>query len=285
MRRYIFYLLLLLNLTLLKAQQDSMGNKFTLTQKLITTGIVAQQVASFYIEYNWWWRHNYHPFNLQNDGGFNNYSKGIDKLGHFYISYSYYHIINQLMQYGNFSKKATNITAVTLPAIWALSIEIGDGFSSYAFNPDDLLANYLGILLGLAQTNVKQLDFLKIKMSYVPSQVYLNNGFKNWSLSADYDGHIYWLTINLNKINPNIFKANVFKYFNIGAGYSLNKFKAYDPNIQREFVIGIDYNLSAIKTKGKTMNLFKNVLDLWHWPSAGVKINAKTGNNYGIILN
>lgn len=279
---YLFALLCCLHFTA-KSQTDSTNlPNYNTRKKLIIAGITAQQIGSFYIEYNWWWKNNYHPFNLKNDGGFNNYSLGIDKVGHFYISYFYYHAVYELMKYGHFSNKATNITAILLPATWALSIELGDGFSRYAFNPDDLIANFLGVAYGFAQTNVKALQPFNFKMSYYPSQRYIDNNFQNWSLSADYDGHIYWLTANLQQIAPQTFKSNIFKWFNLGAGYGVQGYGISDfiPGypMSRQFFIGLDYNLSAINTKKDGLKALRNIADKWHFPAPGLQLNQQ-GNN------
>jgi hypothetical protein len=272
------------------AQSDTLQtiNKFSTRQKLIVAGIAAQQIGSFYIEYNWWWKNNYHPFNLKNDGGFNNYSLGIDKVGHFYVSYFYYHAVYELMKYGHFSNKASNLTAILLPTTWALSIELGDGFSRYAFNPDDLLANFLGVAYGFAQTNIPALKPYSFKMSYYPSKRYIDNNFQNWSLSADYDGHIYWLTANLNEAAPNTFKSNFFKWFNFGAGYGvqgygMNDFKPGYP-MNRQFFIGLDYNLRAINTKKDGLKTLRNIVDKYHLPAPGLQINQDGNHQFKPFL-
>lgn len=267
------------------AQTDT-TNKLTTKQKIIIGGLAAQQAASFYIEYNWWWKNNYHPLHVQNDGGINNYSLGIDKVGHFYTSYFYYNAVYELMEYGNFSNKAKTITAIALPAAWAISIELGDGFSRFAFNPDDLAANFLGIAYGLAQTKLKPLKAFNFKFSYYPTQRHFDNNFKGWVLSADYDGHIYWLTTNLNTLSPKAFNNNFFKYFNIGVGYSINNFPPGVTNaaLTREYMIGIDYNLRAINIKSKALKHAVNILDNFHIPAPGVKLAPNKDAQYHLLL-
>jgi hypothetical protein len=38
------------------------------------------------------------------------------------------------MKWAEFTPKARRITSVVLPMAWAISIEIGDGFSSYGYS-------------------------------------------------------------------------------------------------------------------------------------------------------
>lgn len=246
-------------------------------QKWIIGGLAVQQAASFYLEYKWWWENNYHPFVMRSDGGFNNYSLGVDKVGHLYLSYMYSNMLYELMQWGDFKENTSEWVSVLLPFAWALSIEIGDGFSSYEFSKPDLLANSIGIAYAFAQRKVPVLKNFNIKFSYFPSAFHLNNGFKGWSLTSDYDGHIYWLTADMHGVLPTTYKKYWPKYLNLGVGYGIDNFTAIaknasnDPTMYREFFIGLDYNLSRIPLKGKTAKTIQRIADHIHLPAPGMK--------------
>ena len=66
---------------LIKLDNDS----FTARKRWVAAGLVTQQVASTIFEYHWWWKDDYHDFTIYSDGGLNNYSLGIDKVGHFLL--------------------------------------------------------------------------------------------------------------------------------------------------------------------------------------------------------
>jgi len=262
---------------------DTLANKrtqFTTKQKMIIGGLIAQQAASLYLEYKWWWQGNYHPFIIYNDGGFNNYSLGMDKLGHFYVSYMYSNVLYELLKYGEFKEKNCLLVSAVIPFAWALSIEVGDGFSSYNFSPADLLANTLGIGYAFAQKKVPYLQNFKFKFSYFPGQYYRENDFKNWSLTADYDGHIYWLAADVHNILPKKAKGFWPKYLNLSFGYGVKNFSEsyYYANqgyaVQREFFIGLDYNLNAIPIKNYSAKTAVKMIDYFHFPAPGIK---KTG--------
>ncbi|OYU95743.1 MAG: hypothetical protein CFE21_11435 [Bacteroidetes bacterium B1(2017)] len=249
-------------------------------QKLIIAGLIAQQTASMYLEYKWWWQGDYHPFVMNNDGGYNNYSLGIDKVGHFYTSYMYSNALYELLKWGEFREERCLFYSTLLPFVWALSIEIGDGFSSYEFSPTDLLANSIGIGYAYAQHKVPYLRNFKFKFSYFPSSYYIQNNYKNWSLTADYNGHIYWLSTDVHGVLPKTAKGFWPKYLNLSLGYGVNNFAEsfyYGINypLQREFFIGLDYNLNAIPVKNKTLKTGLNIADYYHFPAPGIK---KTGN-------
>jgi hypothetical protein len=276
--RHIVIAIILLLASFEVMAQDSLStaNKVGLTkrQKWIIAGIAAQQAASFYLEYKWWWEDNYHPFVIKNDGGFDNYSLGVDKVGHFYTSYMYSNLIYELMKWGEFSENTSEWVSVTLPFVWALSIELGDGFSKYAFNPDDLIANTIGIAYAFAQRRVPVLNKFKVKFSYFPSEYYRDRNMAGWSLTSDYDGHIYWLTMDVNGLLPKAAKPYWPKYLNLAAGYGIQNFRPEDPNtpgppLIREFHIGLDYNLGALPAKKPGWQAIRNMVDYYHFPAPG----------------
>ncbi|MCG9881112.1 MAG: YfiM family protein [Bacteroidia bacterium] len=267
-------------------------NKLNTTQKWIVGGLAVQQAASLYLEYKWWWEDNYHPFVIRSDGGFNNYSLGVDKVGHAYISYMYSNMLYELMKWGDFKESTSEWVSLILPFAWALSIEIGDGFSSYEFSKPDLLANSIGIAYAFAQRKVPVLKNLNFKFSYFPSSYYMKNGPKGWSLTGDYDGHIYWLTADINGFLPAPYKQYWPKYLNLGVGYGIDNFTAItknaaiNPVMSREFFIGLDYNLSRIPIKGKTAKTIQRMVDYIHLPAPGMKkLNNGDWEFNALILN
>jgi hypothetical protein len=179
------------------------------------------------------------------------------------------------MRWGEFSDKARIWTSMALPAAWAVSIEIGDGFSSYGFSFYDLTANFMGIGYGILQERLPYMRNFNFKFSYYPSPYYLNNDFKGWGLSNDYDGHIYWLSFNVHGLLGEKAKRFWPACLNLACGYGVNGFESYNADkIQREFFIGLDYNLGAIQTKNTAVNAVRNILDKFHYPAPGIKINA-----------
>lgn len=257
--------------------QDSIPVKearFSQRQKFIIAGLTAQQAASVYFEYKWWWENNYHPFHHENDGGFNNYSLGIDKVGHFYTSYMFSNLLYELMMWGKFSEKSSEWVSVVLPFAWALSIELGDGFSKYAFSSQDLLANSLGIAYAVAQRKVPVLKKFTFKYSYFPSDYFRVRDMKGWSLVSDYDGHIYWLSADVYGLLPKRFKPFWPKYINLAAGYGLQNFRPLDPFtdgplLKREFHFGLDFNLNSIPAKKQGWKTFLKMADHYHLPAPG----------------
>lgn len=270
---------LLLSAAMQAQTTDSLNTNISARKKLMVAALTLQQAATFYVEYKWWWEDNYHKFRFENDGAFNNYSLGVDKVGHFYTSYLYSNLLYETMKWSHFSEKSARTWSTVLPFAWALSIEIGDGFSKYAFSADDLLANSLGIAYAYAQKRFPDLKSVGFKFSYYPSSFYLNNGFNGWSLTRDYNGHIYWVTADLHQLLPRTMKSFWPAFLNLGVGYGIDNFSETDNKLigyplKREFFIGLDYNLSALNVKNQTLKSLLRMVDLYHFPAPGMK---KTG--------
>lgn len=253
-----------------------------LTKKeVLTYGIAAQTVATAYIEYQWWWKGNYHPFHYQWEGFLNDYSLGVDKVGHFYTSYLYFNALKEVMQWGGFDSSTIGWTAVGLPFFYALSVELGDGFSTYEFSPDDLMFNSLGIGFGYLQYRYPVFKNFKIKWSYYPSgKIPLD---QYWILTDDYDGHLYWLSMDVHNLLPKGIDAYWPKELNLAIGYGgknlYGRSKAnapavepYDGPMRRKFAISLDYNLTELPSLGKTWDTVIGIFDYIHFPAPGVRM-------------
>jgi len=238
----------------------------------------------FYIQFQWWWKGDPHPFHVYEEGVWNGYSLGVDKVGHFYTSYLYTTSFRELMVWGGFEPETALWFSVGIAAFHAVSIEIGDGFSTYHFAPDDLLANFLGITYGYLQTGVPFLRNINPKWSYYPSG---NAHFKkSWHITGDYDGHIYWLSFNIHDLLPRGARNYWPEFLSLAVGYGGKNISQGASGIPaRKFAISLDYNLLAIPTPGDTWDMIKRVLNPFHFPAPGVKfINGEPAQFKPILL-
>lgn len=269
-----------------QAQDSTASHKPSTRQKIIVGGLAIQQVVSFNVQYQWWWRGNSHEFRFENDGFVNNYSLGVDKAGHFFTSYLYFHALNEVMRWGEFTPRTRLLTATILPFTWALSIEIGDGFSKdYGFSNTDLLANCFGLGYGFMQEKVPYLRNFKFKMSYYPTSYYIQNHYRGWSLTSDYRGHIYWLSFDVHNLLPKSAKRYWPPFLNIAAGYGIDKnTPQHDTPRNRQFAIGFDWNLSPIRTKNKGVHATKELLNYFHYPAPGISIVQGNAPEYKLFL-
>lgn len=265
------------------ASKDTTHSIFN-RKNLITYGIVAHSVFTTYVEYRWWWEGNYHPFRFQVEGFLNDYSLGVDKVGHLYTSHFYFHVLHNLMKWGGHDE-STNLWVSTLvPALYALSIEIGDGYSTYQFAPDDLAFNLLGVAYGFLQAKHPFFNNFKIKWSYFPAANRLNT-FQH-PFSDDYNDHIYWLSINVHNLLPEEAQSYWPKFLNVAVGYGGQNISKGSVGPQlRKFAVAFDYNLTVLPLEGDTWEVIKNIVDLFHFPAPGVRfVEGEPAEGRALIL-
>ncbi|MFA5833368.1 MAG: DUF2279 domain-containing protein [Bacteroidota bacterium] len=246
---------------------------------LMTYGVVAYSAASFYVEYKWWWEGNYHTFKQENDGFWNNYSLGVDKVGHFYTSYLYFHVAYDILRLGSFDEETTLWIAIAFPAFNALSIEIGDGFSTYAFSNSDLIANMLGLSYGVLQKKISFFQNFAFKWSYYPSGVIPFDG--KFRITDDYDGHIYWLSCNVHNLLPESVQPYYPRWLSIAVGYGGKNISgrpswigapiSSSGSAARKWAISLDYNLLEIPLTGGIWDPMKSLLNHFKFPAPGIK--------------
>ncbi len=246
---------------------------------VLNYSLTAYSLASFYVEYQWWWKGNYKPFKYGNDGFLNNYSLGVDKAGHFYTSYFYFQALYEFMEWGGFDKTTSMVTSMAIPAFYALSIELNDGFTYFSFSGYDLTANMLGIGYGVLQRQYPYLNHFKFKWSYYPSgTIPLDDKF---IIANDYDGHIYWLSTDVHGILPEPMKGYWPKFLNIAVGYGaknvshrnawLGEISSKGPKM-RKFAVSLDYNLGSLNVDDDFLNVLRNIVDYFHYPAPGMTI-------------
>jgi hypothetical protein len=190
------------------------------------------------------------------------------------------------MKWGEFKPRTRLLTATILPFAWALSIEVGDGYSKdFGFSPTDLLANCAGLGYGFMQEKVPYMRNFKFKMSYYPTSFYTENHYKGWSLTSDYRGHIYWLSFDVHNMLPKSARRYWPPFLNIAAGYGIDKeTPRTEQPTNRQFVIGFDWNLSPIPTKSKGMYAAKELLNNFHFPAPGISMVQGKSPEYKLLL-
>jgi hypothetical protein len=241
-------------------------------------GTLAFSVPIVMLEYQWWWRSDFksrkHSFVVDNEGWFEDYSLGVDKCGHFFTSYLYFRTFYDLMKWADYSETTSLITAFTVPAAHAISIELCDGFSKYGFSFYDLTANFLGMGYAFAQIKVPYLQNFNFKWSYYKTPI----GFigDDRGVAADYTGHTYWLSINMKNVLPEAAAQYWPNYLNLAVGYGAKNVSIGEDLSQKKhkFAIALDYNLSAISIANDTWAMLVRFADKFHYPAPGIKAYA-----------
>jgi len=245
-------------------------------RKIISTGIVGGVLAgSLVSSYYDWWKDSAEPFHFVSEGSFNDYSLGIDKVGHAYTSYFYFHTFRNTMLWGGYSPSAAFWWAAGTSAFFAVSIEIGDGFSPYGFSFEDLAFNMAGLGYGMLQVEIPFLQNIDFKWSYVPSEGY------TWPphFTDHYDAHLYWLTFDMHNLLPSGVGKNWPAWLQLGLAYGVG-----EQQTVREFVVGLDYNLEVICTDNRELSWLLRQLNLFHFPAPGVKFSPGRPPEWRVFL-
>jgi hypothetical protein len=240
-----------------------------------TTAVGGLLVGSLVSSYFDWWKDSGRPFHVVREGVFHDYSLGIDKIGHAYTSYFYFHSFRHIMLWGGYSRSAAFWWAAGTTAFFALSIEIGDGVSPYGFSFEDLGFNMLGLGFGMLQAEFPALRNVQFKWSYVPQDGY------RWPprFTDHYDGHTYWLAFNLHRMLPEGVGEYWPEFLQLAVGYGVG-----DKQTRREIVVGLDFNLGCLRTESPELRLLQREVDLIHLPGPGVKFSPGKQPEYRLFL-
>jgi hypothetical protein len=233
----------------------------------LATGMVGGMLAgSLVSSYYDWWKDNAEPFHLSSEGFFSDYSLGIDKLGHAFTSYFYFHMFHNIMEWGGFGPETSMRWAAGASVFFAVSVEIGDGLSQYGFSFEDLTFNLAGLAFGIAQVNVPFLRHFQLKWSYVPS-----NGYR-WPprFTDNYDAHTYWLTVDVRGLIPEDVLPWWPPCLNLALGYGVD-----DMQSKREFVFGLDLNLGAFEVSDPDLRMVTQTVSMFHIPAPAMKFTEE----------
>jgi len=249
------------------------GSIFSSRHNLAKTGTIA--IAGGTFAYGWfvWWYHDFRPFSFIHES-FSTYHLGIDKIGHLFTSHALFRAIRDLWLWGDHPSAEATWWAAGVSVFHALAIEIGDGFSLYGFDPEDLAFNLVGVGYGMLQVEVPFLQNFQLKWSlYYPLN---KHAFK---INALYDYHIYWMSVKVNELLPESWDKYWPDALQVAVGYS-----GADHRKRREYIIGLDYNLELIPIEGKDIGLVKKILNLIHLPAPGMKFSPGHKPEFQLLL-
>jgi hypothetical protein len=244
-------------------------------RRIIATGLVGGILAgSLVSSYYDWWKDDAQPFHFTDDGLFENYSLGMDKLGHTYTSYFYFHTFHNVMLWGGYDRSAALWWSAGTTAFFALSIELGDAVSPYGFSFADLGFNMIGLGYGMLQTEIPFLKNFSLKWSYVPADGY------RWPprFTDHYDAHTYWLAVNIHQLLPEGARTYWPGWLQLAVGYGVD-----ETQTRREWVIGLDLNLGAFQVEQPDLRLLLQTADLFHFPAPAVKFTQGEKPEYSLF--
>jgi len=233
-----------------------------LPRKVIATGVVGSIFVLTAVDaYYSWWKDVEKPFSFYSENWFNGPHLGLDKLGHLFGSFVLFKITRNLMLWGGYERATALWWGAGLSFFNGLVVEIGDGFSPYGFDYQDLIFNTCGVAFGVLQTQVPFLNNFNFKFSY-----YSKAGFKSPNrFTEDYDAMTIWLSMNVHGLLPSSVRDYWPEYINLAVGYGVD-----DNQTRREFVIGLDLNLEAFKTTNEDVLIAERIGNVMRLPLPAV---------------
>lgn len=262
-------------------------NNKRLNTVLVGTG-VAYAGALIVLNEAWYKEQGKTDFHFFND---NSQWNQVDKAGHFYSAYQLSKIGKQLFLWTNMSEKKSAIWGSVMSQAIMIPIEIMDGYAvEYGFSWGDIAANLLGSGFFLSQELIWKDQKIKTKFSYHRTEYanlrpeVLGDGFFE-ELLKDYNGQTYWLSFDIYALGN--YNRKIPSWLNIALGYGAEGmvYGREDENIAngynsyRQYFVGIDFDLSHIKSRKKVVKTLLFVADMIKFPAPTLEFN-KNGVNF-----
>ncbi len=273
------FLLMLSICQLSYSQTDSIAylNKKRLNTVIISsaiayTGIMVGLNSVWYSQYD---RQSFRFFNDADEW------KQMDKVGHFYSAFQLSSIGSHTLQWSGVSKKKSDLAgAITSFAVMS-SIEVLDGFSAgYGASASDLAANAIGAGFYLGQQALWKETRIYPKFSFHRTDYAtqrpetLGSGLLE-EIIKDYNGQTYWLSADVDKF------VRFPKWLNVSIGYGAegmlyandqaNLIQGIQP--YRQFFIGIDFDLTGIKSRSGVVNTLIYLANMIKLPAPTLEIS------------
>jgi hypothetical protein len=199
--------------------------------------------------------------------------KQVDKIGHVYSSFYFSYGLSRALQWCDVKPRKADLAAALTGFLVMVPIEIMDGYSdAYGASGGDLVANAAGSLFFAGQSLLWDEIRLYPKFSFHRTSFaplrpnVLGDGLAS-ELFKDYNGQTYWISVDVDKF------IRFPKWLNLAVGYGAEGM-IYARDAQnaeagyhsyRQYYLSIDFDLTAIKTRSKTVKtliFFANMIKI-----------------------
>lgn len=272
-------------------------------------GIAATTYSGFSIGlYNAWYRqYPQEGFHFFNDAG---EWRNMDKVGHFYTAYFQGVLCYRGARWTGLDKDKSLWVGAICGGLFQTTIEVMDGFSSeWGFSVPDFVANAGGIGFYLAQQKLWDEQRIHIKVSSwpvdYPELTLSSAGGREMALAdrvddlygtsfaerylKDYNAQTYWASVNVASfLGPD---TRWPRWLNIAVGYGAeNLYGGYENTWESDghryalpadydrygqFYLGLDLDLSRIRTDNHLLGGLLQVFNIFKLPSPAVELNTR----------
>ncbi len=243
-----------------------------------------------YLQFVWYRNHERVPFHWYND---NRGWLQLDKAGHAYAAYFESAIGYHALRWAGVSRRKSLWYGGLLGLVLQTPIEVFDGlYEGYGFSWGDMAANAAGSLLFAGQQAAWDEQRVRMKFSYAPSPY---AQYRPWVLGEshgqrlfqDYNGHTYWLSLNLNAVAPS---WGLPPWLNVAVGYSgngmLSEFtnpafsrgvRMPDLERHRQYFLSVDLDLTQFNPRSRFLRSLFRALNLVKIPAPALEYNRRDG--------
>jgi hypothetical protein len=296
-------------------ESDSIYNKKRFTYAAGLGGTT--YVAFSYGFYNSWYK-NYpqSKFHLFDDMGEWNQ---MDKAGHIFSGYFQSLFCYNGAKWTGLSENKSIMTGLLAGALFQSTIEVMDGFSTeWGFSIGDMGANVIGLGTFYLQQKNWKAQRITLKESawprtYDDTQIFDESGKtsttirqraldlygSSWGerMLKDYNTQAYWASINVKSFFP---ESRWPSWLNVAVGYGADnmyggrenkwidkKGSVFDFTAtprQRQYLIGLDYDLRKLPIKNNALRALMNTLNIYKFPAPAIEYNSVEGWKWHLVF-
>ena len=181
---------------------------------------------------------------------------GMDKLGHFWMTYSVSHLYSYLYRWWDFSPGEANALGALSGLGIQTAMELGDAFSGgYGFSYEDAIMNTVGAgaayILGRYPSIARKIDF---RMEYKPGSL----GDLTDDILTDYENQRYLIALKLDGFDT--FHDSYLSYLELHAGYQARGYEDFSPggedDRRRSLYFGVGFNVSKLVRQYTDIGVF-----------------------------
>ncbi len=292
--------ILIISICLISFAALSNDSLFVFKKRKLALGISSIALTSgslIYLNQAWYQKYNTSKFHQFND---NNEWFQMDKYGHIFTTYQTGRLMMNAMDWAGYSKKNQLLIGGLSGFAYMSAIEVMDGYSEgWGFSWGDMGANALGSGLAIGQKALWNEQRIQLKFSFYQSNYakyrpnLLGESFTSQILK-DYNGQIYWLSINPSSFMKQ--ESKFPKWLNIAVGYGANgMIGARDNNFlileadgtirkfnrYRQGYLSLDVDFNRIKTKSRFLKSIFSCINIVKIPFPNLEVSeGKLKFNY-----
>jgi uncharacterized protein YfiM (DUF2279 family) len=191
---------------------------------------------------------HFNPWHVTNEKFFgkNTYAGGADKCSHFILSASFARELAWVYEKQGHSRDQSLALSLGVTVLSGVIQEIGDAFTPYGYSWEDIVADTLGTVTGVALTRYGLNDLIGLRVGFVPNDVPPPpNDCCVESLGDNYSVEIYSGDLKLaglaKRLNANFGPA---RFLLVSATYDTKAYGWAPPRPDRQRNVGVDIGLN-----------------------------------------